>query len=172
MPPIYVRGMDLSCSPVLCDATHAQLELFYTLPSDLQRMVFRGDWPDELLRSTQDCCNPRYGLCNLQFNLLGFFMFRDALAAYAHYRVHGMCANCKEEHDRRAARRQERLDGLVRYQLACASHDEQAMRTFMQWHGVEELYDVCRDWDDYEERLERRARYAREYRAGLYMEGL
>ena len=58
MPPIYVQGTDLSRSPVLCDATRAQLELFYTLPPDLQGMVFRGDWPDELRYSTQDCCNP------------------------------------------------------------------------------------------------------------------
>ena len=42
----------------------------------------------------------------------------------------------------------------------------------MEWVGVDELYDVCRDWDDYYYCLESRARYEREYRAGFYMEGL
>ena len=83
-----------------------------------------------------------------------------------------MCSKCKEEHDRRAARRQERLDGLARYRQACANRDEQAMEAHMEWVGIDELYDVCRDWDDYYERLERWARCERGYRAGLYMEGL
>ena len=46
------------------------------------------------------------------------------------------------------------------------------MKARMEWMGVDELYAVCRDCDDYYHRLETRARYEREYRVGLYMEGL
>ena len=37
--PIYVHGMSLDGS-YPCDATHAQLELFYSLPPDVQQEVY------------------------------------------------------------------------------------------------------------------------------------
>ena len=37
--PIYVHAMSLEGS-YLCEATHAQLELFYSLPPDVQAKVF------------------------------------------------------------------------------------------------------------------------------------
>ena len=172
IPPIYAQSMSLSQSPILCNASPAQEELFYSLPPDLQQIVFTGAWPEELRNSWERRCEPNCGLCSEVFNLRTVFLYQSTFAEYAHFRVHGMCTMCKAEHDRRAARRQERLDGLARYRQAHANRDEQAMKADMEWMDVDELYDVCRDWDDYYYRLESRARYAREYRAGLYMEGL
>ena len=172
LPRIYVQSMSLSQSPILCNASPGQVELFYSLPPHLQEIVFTGAWPDELRKSWQQRCEPNCGLCSTVFNLRTVFLYQSTFDEYAHFRRHGMCTKCKEEHDRRAARRQERLDGIARYRQACADRDEQAMKAHHEWAGVDELYDVCRDWDDYYYRLESSARCAREYRAGLYKGGL
>ena len=149
IPPICVEGMSLSHSPILCNATLAQEELFYSLPPDLQQIVFAGAWSEELRNSWERHCEPNCGLCSKVFILRTIFLYHDIFTEYAHFRVHGMCAKCKEEHDRRSARCQERLDGLARYRQACANRDEQAMKAHMEWMDVDELYDVRRDWDDY-----------------------
>ena len=172
LAPVYVQGMSLSQSLVLCNASPGQEEFFYSLPPHLQEIVFTGAWPDELRKSWQQRCEPNCGLCSTVFNLRTVILYQSTFAEYAHVRRHGMCTKRKEEHDRRAARRQERLDGIARYRRACADRDERAMKAHHEWAGVDELYDVCRDWDRHYYRLDNSARCAREYRAGLYMEGL
>ena len=124
IPPIYVQGMPLSHSRIMCNATPAQKELFYSLPPDLQAIVFSGEWPDEIRYSWKHRCEPNCGSCSKVLNLRTLFMYPHDLTEYALCRVHGMCSKCKEERDRRAAMRQERLDGLARYRQACANRDE------------------------------------------------
>ena len=63
-----------------------------------------------------------------------------------------MCSNCKQEEARQAARRQERLDGLARFQQAFRDDDEIGMQENEQWCSVDSLYDYCHDWRDYMER--------------------
>ena len=127
IPPIYAQSMSLSQCPVLCNATPAQEVLFYSLPPDLQKIVFTGAWPDELRDSWQLRCEPNCGARSKVFNLRTIFIHLHIFTEYAHVRVHGMCTKCKEEHDRRAAMHQERLDGLAHSQHARANRDERSM---------------------------------------------
>ena len=145
IPSIYAQSMSLSQSPILCNASPAQEELFYSLPPDLQQIVFTGAWPDELRDSWQRRCGPNCGACSKVFNLRTIFLHHDIFTEYAHFRVHWMCTKCKEEHDRRAARRQERLDGLAHSQQVRANRDERAMEA--------EDY-LQRNAPEYEETLE------------------
>ena len=145
IPPIYTHRMSLSQSPILCNPTPAQEELFYSLPPDLQQIVFTGAWPEELRDSWERRCEPHCGLCSKVFNLRTIFLHHDSLTEYARFRVHGMCTKCKEEHDRKAARRQVRLDGLAHSQQLRANLYERAMEA--------EGY-LQRDAPEYEENLE------------------
>jgi hypothetical protein len=63
-----------------------------------------------------------------------------------------MCSKCKQEEARQAARRQERLDGLARFQQAFRDDDEIGMLENERWCGVDSLYDRCESWEDYMER--------------------
>ena len=69
-----------------------------------------------------------------------------------------MCSKCKQEEARQAARRQERLDGLARFQQAFRDDDEIGMLENEHWCSVDSLYDYCHDWADYWDR-----RYPWEY---------
>ena len=48
--PFDVQGLVKSYSPVLHNATNAQLELFRRIQPDLQACVFSGDYPDHVER--------------------------------------------------------------------------------------------------------------------------
>ena len=63
-----------------------------------------------------------------------------------------MCSKCKQEEARQAARRQERLDGLARFQQAFRDDDYEAMLDNEHWCSVDSMYDSCEDWRDYWER--------------------
>ena len=63
-----------------------------------------------------------------------------------------MRSKYKQEEARQAARRQERLDGLARFQQAFRDDDELGMMENEHWCSVDSLYDYCRDWRDYWER--------------------
>ena len=83
-----------------------------------------------------------------------------------------MCSKCKQEEARRAARRQERLDGLARFQQAWLNHDQQGIDENSTWCRVDALCDECencvgyfvqRDAPQFEETLEEElVRVARE----------
>ena len=96
--------------------------------------------------------------CPLLFSFYGFFTIPGAIEELAHYRKHGMCSKCKQQPARQAARRQERLDGLARFQQAFRDDDEIGMLENERWCSVDSLYDSCHDWLDYWER-----RYPWEY---------
>ena len=84
----------------------------------------------------------------LRFCLYGFFNYDGSIEEYAHYRKHGMCFECA----RQAARRQERLDGLARFQQAFRENDDIGMLENERWCDVDSLYDRCESWEDYMER--------------------
>jgi hypothetical protein len=103
LAPVYAQNLSLLQSPVLCNASPDQVELFYSLPPHLQQIVFTGAWSDE----REQRCEPNYEACYQVFSLRTIFLCQDTFSEYANFRAHGMCTKCKEEHDRRAAGRQE-----------------------------------------------------------------
>ena len=146
--PIYVHGMSLDGS-YLSEATHAQLELFYSLPPDVQAKVYLNEFSDEEVRDSRNYrCNSPNRSCKLRFCLYGFFNYDGSIEEYAHYRQHGMCSECA----RQTARRQERLDGLARFQQAFRENDEIGMLENERWCDVDSLCDRCESWEDYMER--------------------
>ena len=76
----------------------------------------------------------------------------EALEEFRHYRKHGSCSKCKQEEARQAARRQERVDGITRFQQAFRENDEIGMLENERWCDVDSLCDRCQDWEDYFER--------------------
>ena len=131
--PIYVHGMSLEGS-YLSEATHAQLELFYSLPPDVQAKVYLDEFSIEEVRGSRNYrCNSTYRSCQLRFCLYGFFNFDGSIEEYAHYRQHGMCSQCKEKNERRLARRKERLEGIARLNQAIRDDDEQGMDAYGHW---------------------------------------
>ena len=62
-----------------------------------------------------------------------------------------MCSKCKQGEARQAARRQERLDGLARFQQAFRDDDSEAMLDNEVWCSVDSMYDSysCESWDEY-----------------------
>ena len=151
LAPVYAQNLSLLQSPVLCNASPDQVELFYSLPPHLQQIVFTGAWSDE----REQRCEPNYEACYQVFNLWTIFLCQDTFSEYAHFRAHGMCTKCKEEHDRRAAGRQESPDGLDHSQPR-ANSDERAMEV----EGY--LQDTASNEPTYEEIL-REARESMEY---------
>ena len=63
-----------------------------------------------------------------------------------------MCSKCKQEEARQAARRQERVDGITRFQQAFRDNDEICMLENERWCDDDSLYDRCESWEDYLER--------------------
>ena len=121
--PIYVHGMSLEGS-YLSEATHAQLELFYSLPPDVQAKVYLDDFSIEEVRDSRNYrCNSPYRSCQLRICLYGFFNFDGSIEEYAYYRQHGMCSQCKRWGERRLARRKERLEGIARLNQAIRDDD-------------------------------------------------
>ena len=60
-----------------------------------------------------------------------------------------MCSKCKQEEARQAARRQERVDGITRFQQAFRDNDESGMLENERWCDVDPLYHRCESWEDY-----------------------
>ena len=48
--PFELQGMVLSHSLILCDATPAQLELFHSLPPDVQEKVYNNAFTSDDVR--------------------------------------------------------------------------------------------------------------------------
>ena len=71
------------------------------------------------------------------FCLYGYFHDPQALEEHPHYREHGMCSRCKQEGERRAARRTERLEGCARLARALSNGDEQGAAENWQWYDVD-----------------------------------
>jgi hypothetical protein len=85
-------------------------------------------------------CEPNCGLCSEVFNLRTPLPYIRVPSLSAGFRVHGRGQKCKEEHYRRAARRQERLDGIShgtdrRVQTVMSSYEG------YEWAAADELYD-------------------------------
>ena len=139
--PIYVHGMSLEGS-YLSEATHAQLELFYSLPPDVQAKVYLDEFSIEEVRGSRNYrCNSPYRSCNLRFCLYGFFNFDGSIEEYAHYRRHGMCSQCKHRGERRLARRKQRFEGYARLNQAVRDGDHEGMEAHGQWSGIFSDYD-------------------------------
>ena len=139
--PIYVHGMSLEGS-YLSEATHAQLELFYSLPPDVQAKVYLDDFSIEEVRGSRNYrCDSPYRSCKLRFCLYGFFSFDGSIEEYAHYRQHGMCSQCKRRGERRLARRKQRFEGYVRLNQAARDGDHEGMEAHGHWSGIFSDYD-------------------------------
>ena len=151
--PDELKGEVMSYTRDLCDATESQLWVFKRLPPDLQEMVLSGKYPREFTdHSFKKRCNFLGRHCPLRFSFYGNFARPGSIEEHAHYRKHGMCSKCKQEEVRQAARRQERLDGLARFQQAFLADDEIGMLENERWCDVDSLYDRCESWEDYMER--------------------
>ena len=146
--PDELQGVVMSYA--LWNPSPAQVELFKTLPPEVQGYVLARKYPRELEEDTYGKgCKRNSWKCAYKFSLVGFFRYPGCLEELPHYREHGMCSQCKQEHDRRAARRKERLDGLARFQQAWRNHDQQGIDENSIWCRVDALYDECENWEDY-----------------------
>ena len=151
--PGELRREVMSYTHGMCAATKSQLWLFKTLPPNLQEMVLSGKYPREFRdHSFNKRCNFLGRHCSLRFSFYGYFTRPGSIEEDARYRKHGMCSKCKQEEVRQAARRQERLDGLARFQQAFLADDEIGMLENERWCNVDSLYDRCESWEDYLER--------------------
>ena len=146
--PFELQGMVLSHSLLLCDATPTQLEIFYSLPPDMQRKVYSDAFTSADVRDYyKSRCKLGSGRCALGFSLYGLFMITGSAEEYHHYRQHGMCSKCKEKNDRRLVRRQERLEGIARLNQAIRDDDEQGMDAYGHWCEVGSDYDELSERD-------------------------
>ena len=136
--PFELQGFVLSHRYMLCDATPAQLELFHSLPADVQQKVYNDAFTSHDVRDAYKYrCKPGSGRCVLRFCLYGFFNWPEAAEEHPHYRQHGMCSKCKGKNDRRLARRKERLEGIARFNQAVENNDEEGIDEHMCWCAVE-----------------------------------
>ena len=78
--PFELQGMVLSHSLILGDATPAQLELFHSLPPDVQEKVYNNAFTSDDVRDYYKYrCKPRYGSCARFLHVrlvLGFWLRR------------------------------------------------------------------------------------------------
>jgi len=152
----------MSYTTYMCEPTEIQLRLFKRLPPHFREMVLSGNFPRHIKDvSWNNRCNFPGRHCPLRFSLYGYFTRPGSIEEHAHWRKHGMCSECKREEVRQAARRQERLDGLARFQQAFLADDEIGMLENERWCNVDSLYDRCLDWEGYLER--RYAAYDSDY---------
>jgi hypothetical protein len=76
--------MSLSGSYRLRNATHAMLQLFYSLPLDTQQKVYYDQFSSEEMEASDKYrCEPSSAGCPLRFCLYGFFMFSGSIEEYA-----------------------------------------------------------------------------------------
>ena len=143
-----MHGMSLDGSYRLHNATHAMLELFYSLPPDVQEKVYLNEFSSEEVEASDEYrCEPSSPSCALRFCLYGFFTYSGSIEEYAHYRQHGMCSQCKDKNDRRLARRKERLEGYARLNQAIRDDDWPGMDAHGHWSGIFSDYDELSDRD-------------------------
>ena len=155
--PDELKREVMSYTRDLCDATPRQLRFFMLLKLYLQEQVLSGNhWRVLRDHSFKKRCNFLGRHCSLRFSFYGYFTRPGSLEESEHYDEHGMCSKCKQEEVRQAARRQERLDGLARFQQAFLADDEIGMLENERWCDVDSLYDRCESWEDY---LEQRYTY-------------
>ena len=159
--PDEIQGLALSYNSKLCNATEKQLWLFKRMEPWLQAIVFTGNYRREVVQSSwRKRCSFLGFTFPLRISLYSYFNHPGALEERPHCREHGMCSKCKKEEARQAAMRQERLDGLARFQQAWRDDDEEGILYNHHWCGVDSLYDACEDWNEYH-----RLRYPWEYEA-------
>ena len=145
--PFELQGMVRSYSIPLCDATPTQLEIFYSLPPDMQQKVYSDAFTSEDVRDYyKSRCKPGSGRCVLGFSLYGLFLISGSAEEYHHYRQHGMCSKCKEKNDRRLARRKERLEGVARFTQAVENNDGDGIEAYMEWYAVDSDYDELSEY--------------------------
>ena len=150
--PFELKREVLSYSIDLDDTTLMQRRFFMMLKPYLQEQVLSGKyWRIFRDHSFKKRCNFLGRHCSLRFSFYGYFTRPGSLEEREHYLEHGMCSECKKEKDRQAARRQERLDGLARFQQAFLADDEIGMLENERWCNVDSLYDRCESWEDYME---------------------
>ena len=112
--------------------------------------MLKGKYPRALEEDTYGkCCKLNSKKCVYEFSLVGFFRYPGCLEELPQYRRHGMCSQCKQEAARRATRRQERLDGLARFQQAWRNQDHQVITETEIWPSIDALCDECENWEDY-----------------------
>ena len=151
--PVELKREVMSYTSDLCDATPRQLRFFMLLKPYLQEQVLSGKyWRILRDHAFKKRCNFLGRNCTLRFSFYGYFTRPGSIEESEHYDEHGMCSKCKQEEVRQAARRQERLDGLARFQQAFLADDEIGMLENERWCDVDSLYDRCESWEDYMER--------------------
>ena len=151
--PEELQGVVMSYTRGMWNATPAQLWLFKTCEPRHQQVVLACQYSYEVIDHPLTMrCKFDGWYCPLLFSFYGFFTIPGAIEEHPHYRKHGMCSKCKQEEARQAARRQERLDGLARFQQAFRENDEIGMLENERWCDVDSLYDECESWEDYMER--------------------
>ena len=140
----------MSYTTCMHEPTWAQLQVFKGLRPHFQEMVLSGNFPREIrdLSWNKRCDFPGRH-CPLRFSIYGYFTRPGSIEELLHYREHGMCSKCKQEKARQAARRQERVDGLARFQQAFLADDEIGMLENERRCDVDSLYDRCESWEDY-----------------------
>ena len=165
--PEELQRFVLSHSRVMRRATPAQLELFQSLPPDVQQKVYNNAFSDDDVHDSYDYrCKPGSGRCVLSFGLYGCFNWPEAAEEHPHYRQHGMCAKCKEKKDRRLVRCKGRLEGIASFNQAVANNDEEGVEAHMRWCAAEADNDELSEYDpdeheimemvnDHNERVER-----------------
>ena len=140
----------MSYTNYMYEPTWSQLWVFKRLPPHFREMVLSGNFPRKIRDvALKRRCNFPGRRCPLRFSLYGYFSRPGSIEEHAHWRKHGMCSECKREEVRQAARRQERLDGLARFQQAFLADDEIGMLENERWCSVDSLYDQCHSWEDY-----------------------
>ena len=81
--PFELQGFVLSHSHVMRRATPTQLELFQSLPPDVQQKVYNDAFSsDDVRGSYKYRCKPGSGRCVLRFCLYGFFNMPEAAEEY------------------------------------------------------------------------------------------
>ena len=150
--PDELKREVMSYTSYMHEPTEIQLRVFERVSPDFQEMVLSGNFPRHIRdRSWNKCCNFPGRYCRLRFSFYGFFTRPGSTEEHTHWLKHGMCSKCKQEEVRQAARRQERLDGLARFQQAFLADDEIGMLENERWCNVDSLYDRCESWEDYME---------------------
>ena len=150
--PDELKREVMSYTSYMHEPTEIQLRVFESVSPDFQEMVLSGNFPRHIRdRSWNKRCNFPGRYCRLRFSFYGFFTRPGSTEEHTHWLEHGMCSECKREEVRQAARRQERLDGLARFQQAFLADDEIGMLENSHWCDVDSMYDRCHSWEDYME---------------------
>jgi hypothetical protein len=130
----------------LSEATHAQLELFYSLPPDVQAKVYCDEFSIEEVRDSRNYrCKSSLIEAVLRFSLYGFFSLRwlhrgvRALPPARHVlEVQG--GTIVAWHGARAA------GGHCPLQPGCRDNDEDGIEAHMDWCAVESDYDELSEY--------------------------